>query len=51
MEAVERVVALIDRLRSKGFEIRHADLGGGLGVAYKPDDAVPAIREFVAALI
>src|SRR5579872_5237019 len=50
MEAVDRVLALIDRLRSKGFDIRHADLGGGLGVAYKPDDVTPAISEFVWAL-
>jgi diaminopimelate decarboxylase len=50
MEAVDRVLDLIERLRTKGFAIRHADLGGGLGVAYKPDDVAPAIGEFVAAL-
>jgi diaminopimelate decarboxylase len=50
MEAVDRVLALIDRLRAKGFDIRHADLGGGLGVAYKPDEVAPAICEFVKAL-
>src|SRR6476620_6354741 len=38
MEAVDRVLALIDRLRARGFNIRHADLGGGLGVAYKPEE-------------
>src|SRR5580658_1019165 len=47
MEAVDRVLELIDRLRSKGFDIRHADLGGGLGVAYKPEDVTPAIATFV----
>jgi len=50
MEAVDRVLALIDRLRSKGFDIKHADLGGGLGVAYKPEEATPSIAEFVKAL-
>ena len=50
MDAVGRVLELIGCLRSKGFDIRHADLGGGLGVAYKPEDAAPAIGEFVAAL-
>src|SRR6202051_4573085 len=50
MEAVDRVLALIERLRAKGFDIRHADLGGGLGVAYKPGDEAPAITEFVSAL-
>ena len=38
MEAVDRVLDLIERLRSRGFNIRHADLGGGLGVAYKPGE-------------
>lgn len=50
MEAVDRVLALIERLRAKGFNIRHADLGGGLGVAYKPDEATPSIEAFVAGL-
>lgn len=48
MEALDRVLSLIDRLRSRGFEIRHADLGGGVGIAYKPEDAAPAIEQFVA---
>ena len=50
MEAVDRVLALIDRLRMKGFDIRHADLGGGLGVAYKPEDATPAICTFIGKM-
>jgi diaminopimelate decarboxylase len=50
MEAVDRVLALIDRLRAKGFNIRHADLGGGLGVAYKPEEVTPSIAEFVKCL-
>jgi diaminopimelate decarboxylase len=50
MEAVDRVLGLIDRLRAKGFDIRHADLGGGLGVAYRPEDSTPSIAEFVTAL-
>jgi diaminopimelate decarboxylase len=50
MEAVDRVLTLIDRLRMKGFDIRHADLGGGLGVAYKPEDATPKICAFIGAM-
>ena len=51
MEAVDRVMELIERLRSKGFEIRHVDFGGGLGVAYKPEDVAPDIGAFAAALL
>jgi len=50
MEAVDRVLNLIDRLRMKGFDIRHADLGGGLGVAYKPEDSSPGICSFIAQM-
>jgi diaminopimelate decarboxylase len=50
MEAVDRVLNLIDRLRMKGFDIRHADLGGGLGVAYKPEDSTPAICSFIGEM-
>jgi diaminopimelate decarboxylase len=50
MEAADRVLALVDRLRDKGLEIQHVDLGGGLGVAYKPEETTPAIREFVGKL-
>lgn len=47
MDAVDRVLALIGRLRAKGIAIRHADLGGGLGVAYRPEDSAPAICGYV----
>ena len=50
MEAVDRVLDLIDRLREKGFDIRHADVGGGLGVGYKDGETTPDIAEFVAKL-
>lgn len=48
LEALDRVLALIDRLKERGFDIRHIDLGGGLGVAYKPGEVTPAISRYVA---
>ncbi|HWZ32844.1 MAG TPA: diaminopimelate decarboxylase [Bryobacteraceae bacterium] len=50
MEAVDRVLTLIERLRAQGFDIRHVDLGGGLGIGYKPDDVTPRITRFAAEL-
>jgi diaminopimelate decarboxylase len=50
MRAADRVLELIGCLRAKGFDIRHADLGGGLGVTYMPDEPAPPIGEFTAAL-
>jgi diaminopimelate decarboxylase len=50
MLAVDRVLDLIGRLRAKGFEIKHADFGGGLGVAYKDGEVTPDIPAFVSEL-
>ncbi len=50
MEAVGRVLALVEKLRAMNFEIRHVDLGGGLGIAYKPADLAPAISAFASEL-
>src|SRR6266566_606405 len=50
MDAVDKVLALIERLRRAGHAIRRVDLGGGLGVAYKSADATPEIRAFIGKL-
>ncbi|MEA3011693.1 MAG: diaminopimelate decarboxylase [Sphingomonadales bacterium] len=39
--AFEKIGALIRLLRSEGHEIRTADLGGGLGIAYDPAAPLP----------
>jgi diaminopimelate decarboxylase len=49
-EAVDKVLALVARLRSRGVEVRDIDLGGGLGVAYQPGDAAPDISAFLSGL-
>jgi diaminopimelate decarboxylase len=46
-EAVGKAVALVGRLRAAGQDITHLDLGGGLGVAYRPEDRAPEIRAFI----
>ena len=50
LEAVEKVLALACRLRTAGHAIRHVDLGGGLGVAYRAGEHTPEIRAFVEAV-
>ena len=42
------MLALIERLRAKGFVIGQIDLGGGLGVAYQAHEQAPEIRGFIA---
>jgi diaminopimelate decarboxylase len=47
LEVFDKMVALVERLRARGLSIRTLDLGGGLGVSYKPDDKAPCISEFI----
>lgn len=47
MQAFEKVVDVVERLRAKGIPIGTLDLGGGLGVRYKPGETTPAIAEFI----
>ncbi len=48
VEAVRSMLGLVDRLRASGHPISQFDLGGGLGVQYKPLEEAPEIRAFVA---
>lgn len=49
LAALDRILALIDRLKKAGIEIEHLDLGGGLGVRYRNEEP-PAIAEYLGAL-
>jgi len=46
--AYTRVGQLVAELRARGHAIDRVDLGGGLGVPYKPDDVMPSPAEFGA---
>ena len=50
LEALDRVLTLVSRLREQGHPIRNLDLGGGLGVPYRPDERHPDIRSFIEKL-
>ena len=51
LDALDRVLALVDRLAEQGMALAHLDLGGGLGVRYDaeepplPADLAGAVRE------
>ncbi|TXS94241.1 diaminopimelate decarboxylase [Parahaliea maris] len=49
IDALHRLLGLVDQLAAEGIEIRHLDLGGGLGVRYR-DEEPPAIADYVAAI-
>ena len=49
LDALDRLLALIDRLAARGIRIEHLDLGGGLGVRYK-DETPPLAGDYIAAV-
>ncbi len=49
LDALDRVLVLVDRLAEHGITIRHLDLGGGLGVRYQ-DEQPPCAGEYMAAV-
>jgi diaminopimelate decarboxylase len=49
LDALRRLLALVDELADRGIDIRHLDLGGGLGVRYR-DEQPPAVAEYIGAL-
>ncbi|MGH9655681.1 MAG: diaminopimelate decarboxylase, partial [Bryobacteraceae bacterium] len=50
LEAAEKILQLVSRLRARGLRIRNFDLGGGLGIAYRSKERGACIGNFIAAL-
>lgn len=49
VDALKRVLMLIDDLAANGIAIHHLDIGGGLGIHYK-DETPPTPAEYAAAM-
>lgn len=49
VDALDRVLALVDELDALGINIKHLDLGGGLGVTYR-DEVPPAVSDYMSAI-
>jgi diaminopimelate decarboxylase len=50
VEAATRLLGLVERLRGRGFAISHCDLGGGVGVPYRPEDPRPDLAGFLTTV-
>jgi len=50
VEAIEKVLVLIEKLRSDGFTIEALDIGGGYGADYITDTA-PTAADYAAAIV
>ena len=51
VDALDRVLALVDRLENSGIRLRHIDLGGGLGIRYSDADNPPLPDAYARALL
>ncbi|MAT91025.1 MAG: diaminopimelate decarboxylase [Halioglobus sp.] len=49
IDALQRLLGLLDELQAQGISVRHLDLGGGLGVRYR-DEEPPSVAQYIGAL-
>ncbi|MFL1514780.1 diaminopimelate decarboxylase [Pseudomonas prosekii] len=49
LDALDRLLGLIDRLGECGIYLRHIDLGGGVGVRYR-DEEPPLVADYIKAV-
>jgi diaminopimelate decarboxylase len=51
VDALQRILALVDRLQATGIELQHINLGGGLGIRYCEKDNPPQPEQYAQALL
>ncbi|AGZ33031.1 diaminopimelate decarboxylase [Pseudomonas sp. SWI6] len=49
LDALDRLLVLVDRLAECGIHLRHLDLGGGVGVRYR-DEEPPRVADYIKAI-
>ncbi|NOY16473.1 MAG: diaminopimelate decarboxylase [Gammaproteobacteria bacterium] len=49
IEALDRMLDIVEKLRKAGVNLKHLDIGGGLGISYQ-GELPPAPKEYVQAL-
>ncbi len=50
VDALDRILELVDTLSKAGIELRHLDIGGGLGIRYQ-DETPPEPSEYAAEIV
>ena len=49
-EAITKIAELVDALASDGLELRHIDVGGGLGIRYR-DETPPPVADYARVVL
>jgi len=50
VDAADRIIDLVDALARENVQLRHIDLGGGLGIRYR-DESLPLAADLIGALL
>lgn len=50
LDALDRILALVEALTAEGIQLQHLDLGGGLGICYK-DEQPPQPSDYIQAIL
>ena len=50
IDALRRLLVLVDKLQAQGIKLQHIDVGGGLGITYK-DEQPPEPAEYARAIL
>lgn len=50
LDALDRVLALVDQLEAAGIHMRHIDIGGGIGIRYA-DETPPDFADYAQAIL
>jgi diaminopimelate decarboxylase len=51
VEALDRILALVDQMAAEGIHIHHLDLGGGLGIKYNAEQVQPTVASYLTPLL
>ncbi|SMN00729.1 Diaminopimelate decarboxylase [uncultured Candidatus Thioglobus sp.] len=50
LDALDKVLVLLEQLNSKGIEIHHLDLGGGIGIDYQGEKTID-IKSYIHSIV
>ena len=50
LDALEKLLTLIEQLRSDGIALKHIDIGGGLGVTYD-QETPPSVADYIGKVV
>ncbi|WP_257264168.1 diaminopimelate decarboxylase [Endozoicomonas sp. ONNA2] len=49
LDALDRLLLLMDQLQARGIRLQHLDIGGGLGVQYQ-DESIPSPSDYLVSV-